>query len=526
MVCVWCVWGCAGVWYEVITVGAAADHSQGFKHGGLQRLLSARSVGVSSEQSSRARELLGSVAQLRPLLCGQAEELLQASLELCSSLLLRALDRLAATTGQFVHVLKDDLVRSSLLALHTTSPAPTQTWSTTRRDCMWANVAKSLNCIVAMVDRLQERDHTPQEVTSEGSTDNTKNTGWRDQLLPLVVTLQDCVGEAEAWARPAVTAFLLQGEHRCCPGAPITQRRDAVFSQALSALVCGVCLRVYSGLQDQLFLQQLHLQGVLVQYEGLLSTYGDEQGILEDMEVGVMDLNRVSFSLSLATSDLPCSMQPCLSSPRGDDIVVQVPLPPDAFAALPWELRDGQLVRVHPVFFNIGINQQQSLAERFGDSSVQDRINMRSFELLKVYYNTLKKTLPSVCGVEVEQVEEVLVSLQVSLQSKRRKNTDVLWLAAQVCRALRGVRLTSCKSAKDRTSMSVTLEQVRVLSQQHNLSPQHFPHALDCMRREGCRMENVQKNICSRKYAFNSVQLLTFPRLYRPPEGTYGRAAS
>ncbi|XP_046873413.1 type II inositol 3,4-bisphosphate 4-phosphatase-like [Hypomesus transpacificus] len=134
---------------------------------------------------------------------------------------------------------------------------------------------------------------------------------------------------------------------------------------------------------------------------------------------------------------------------------------------------------VHPVFFNIGINQQQSLAERFGDSSVQDRINQRSFELLKVYYNTLKKTLPSVCGVEVE---EVLVSLQVSLQSRRRKNTDVLWLAAQVCRALRGVRLTSCKSAKDRTSMSVTLEQVRVLSQQHNLSPQHFPRALDCMR--------------------------------------------
>ena len=42
---------------------------------------------------------------------------------------------------------------------------------------MWANVAKSLNCIVAMVDRLQERDHLPQEVTSEGSTDNTKNTG-------------------------------------------------------------------------------------------------------------------------------------------------------------------------------------------------------------------------------------------------------------------------------------------------------------------------------------------------------------
>ena len=37
-----CVCVCVGVCVEVFSVGAAADHSQGFKHGGLQRLLSAR----------------------------------------------------------------------------------------------------------------------------------------------------------------------------------------------------------------------------------------------------------------------------------------------------------------------------------------------------------------------------------------------------------------------------------------------------------------------------------------------------
>uniref|UniRef100_A0A3B4AQ21 Inositol polyphosphate-4-phosphatase type II B n=1 Tax=Periophthalmus magnuspinnatus TaxID=409849 RepID=A0A3B4AQ21_9GOBI len=430
------------VWYDVTTFGAPADHHQGFKQGGLRRLMS-------------RVDMNGSVRILLLLLL------------LLLLLILQSLLQLLNQTGTLL------LAHITLLLSFV-------------QDTVWANVGKSLNCIIGSA---------PSSSSSPSSS-----LSWQEQLLPLVVTLRDCVREAVSKARAAMTFVLLQGAAADTVGQgseQLVQRQHGVFSQTLTAVTSAFILKLHNSLDDANFLKQLHTIGILAQFEGLLSTYGDELGMLEDMEMGVSELNKVKFVLTEGKSDQSDDLLPTLTG-TWDSLVVNVPLPPENFSSLPQELREGHLIHLHPVFFNIGINQQQSLAERFGDSSLQEILNQESCERLRVYCTEL---------------HDKLNQTGQNQHSKRH-----------VCRKVNGLRLTSCKSAKDRTSMSVTLEQCALLRERHGLHPQHFSAALDAMRSDGCRLENVQKNIGCRRFAFTSVQLLAFPKHYRPPDGTYGHA--
>ncbi|MGH0150206.1 UNVERIFIED_CONTAM: hypothetical protein FKN15_017632 [Acipenser sinensis] len=120
--------------YDVITVGAPAAHFQGFKHGGLHRLLSRfevekknfstayQCIYYSPENTSKAKEVLTIISLLQPLISSLGDQLLHSAQQHSSDSLKEALKTLSDKTEQFVHVLKDELVKNALLALYTARP--------------------------------------------------------------------------------------------------------------------------------------------------------------------------------------------------------------------------------------------------------------------------------------------------------------------------------------------------------------------------------------------------------------------
>lgn len=272
------------------------------------------------------------------------------------------------------------------------------------------------------------------------------------------------------------------------------------------------------------------------------------------MNVAIEDLATVSFTLVRHDKNKSFPVPKVTGSRQS--LVVFLPVPDYVYRMLqisnsqPSD-RDQTTFKVTPVFFNIGINETATLAESLGYCKDQHRSNFDNFDRLKRYHIMYKKIAtsaekkhiatspgkpyfiqmqPSQVGKEniasEQNIQNMLDKMEELLKINASKNIKILHVSEDITREMNGLRVTSCKSAKDRTAMAVTLEQTRILQQEFHLPNGNLQNVLDVIRSEGTRLDNTMKNIGRRKYAFNLPQVLNLPHQYRPPSGSFGKAQS
>ncbi|KAL1248711.1 hypothetical protein QQF64_022029, partial [Cirrhinus molitorella] len=342
----------------------------------------------------------------------------------------------------------------------------------------------------------------------------------------------------------------------------IQLRRDMVFSQSLVAAVCSFSEQLLAVLNQALsaesesqeasrrWLEQISSAGLLLHFQSLLSpNLTDEQAMLEDTQVALIDLEKVTFYFRQFEGEPLVANMPISYQVEGTRQALKVCFYLEAFyfQQLPQRLRHGGSFKIYPVLFTQALESMEGYyyRENVSVEEYQAQINAGSLEKVKQYYKRLrafyldKSNLPPSSAPKAAFIDKLmrplnaldeLYRLMESFISCRRtaacqftacgaSGVGLLTVASELCSRLGACHIVMCNSGVHRCTLSVTLEQAILLARNHGLPPRCIMQATDVMRKQGARVQNSAKNLGVRDRTPSTV-----PRLYKlcqppPPDG-------
>lgn len=408
-----------------------------------------------------------------------------------------------------------------------------------------------------------------------------KNGGIRQMRTELERIHSHLVREAEKASTDLTLEALERKYHEL--KWHIERRLEVAFCQAMSALVTCFQQTLYSHVHDDRefgvhrvqvgaldYVEMISEIGFLFSVESLLSTYSNEAGMLGDMDAAVKELARVLIKLRPVETPLKADFRVSVTSgPLG--IVIELPIivcdaraypdrnmhrvpGQDAFTgAVYCPLTSSEeidrakrvfrrTIRVKTVLFSQGMNEMQTVANTVGRDALQREINAENVVVLENYFlsfehwckkrarstdRSARSVPPAFTLDEWTRLHALVDRLKTNIQlSGRSKRMAILSLSSLIARSIGGGRVTCCKSAKDRTAMSITLEEANLLVLSHGLNSDERPLLTSLLRTYGVRRENARKNIGKAQYCFSALQNYMLPEEYQCPPGTGGGSHS
>uniref|UniRef100_A0A8C9RWE7 Phosphatidylinositol 3,4,5-trisphosphate-dependent Rac exchanger 2 protein n=1 Tax=Scleropages formosus TaxID=113540 RepID=A0A8C9RWE7_SCLFO len=344
----------------------------------------------------------------------------------------------------------------------------------------------------------------------------------------------------------------------------IQLRRDMVFCQSLVGAVCAFSEHLLAVLHQtqspgheadteshdasRRWLEQIASVGVLFHFQSLLSpNLTDEQAMLEDTQVALIDLEKVTFCFRQFEGEPLVANMPISYQVEGTRQAIKVCffLESFYFELLPLRLRNGASCKIYPVLFTQALESMEGYYYR-DNVSVEDfqaQINAASLEKVKQYYkrlrafyldksNLLPSSAPKAALIDklmrpLNAVEELYRLMERFISSRRTaacqftacgaSGVGLLSVASELCNRLGACHIVMCNSGVHRCTLSVTLEQAILLARNYGLPPRCILQATDVMRKQGARVQNSAKNLGVRDRTPSSVPSGHWLNLPCPP---------